>query len=657
MAFNLTHTLINSHLLSGSMQPGAEIALRVDQALLQDALGTLVMLELEAMGVDRVRIDRAAQYVDHNLLETDNLNGDEHLFLRSACRRFGIWYSRPGNGISHPVHMQRFGKPGDTLIGSDSHTAAAGGMGMLAFGAGGIDVALALAGEPARLRMPAVFGVKLTGQLPQWVSAKDVILEMLRRHGLEGGLGRVIEYYGPALAQLSAMDRHVIANMGAELGATTTVFPSDKRTREFLRSVGREDDWRTIAAEPGADYDFHDEIDLSSLEPLVAKPSSPGNVVAVREVAGAEIYQAYIGSSANPGFRDLAIAATMVRAREVHSRVSFDINPSSRQTLQALIAAGHFTDLIRAGARNHQPGCNGCIGMGQAPAAGRISLRTVPRNFPGRSGTREDSVYLCSPETAAASALTGVITDPRDAGLTYQPIAEPELLPVNDMMFMAPVDTDEARATPLEKTPNITSLPSFDTFPPDVVAPVLLKTGSDISTDDIIPAGTRILPYWSNIPKVSKFTFEGVDDTYASRAAHNRDLVGNHAIVGGANYGQGSSRENAAIAPRYLGARVVIARSFARIHWQNLINFGVLPLTFADESDYDRIDAGDTIRIANVEAALRAGNEIIATIDGSNDSVTLHHNLSQRQTEILMAGGAINWRHDRQPGCAALTEK
>jgi aconitate hydratase len=504
--------------------------------------------------------------------------------------------------------MQRFGKPGDTLIGSDSHTAAAGSMGMFAFGAGGIDVALALAGEPAHLRMPAVFGIKLTGELPAWVSAKDVILEMLRRHGLEGGLGRVIEYYGPALAQLSAMDRHVIANMGAELGATTSVFPSDQRTREFLRSVGREDEWRPITAEPGADYDLHD---------------------------------------------DFAIAATMVRDREAHNRVSFDINPSSRQTLQALITTGHFTDLIRAGARSHQPGCNGCIGMGQAPAAGRISLRTVPRNFPGRSGTREDSVYLCSPETAAASALTGVITDPRDAGLTYHPITEPAHMPVNEMMFMAPIDTDEARATRLEKTPNIARLPAFDAFPPDVAATVLLKTGPDISTDDITPAGARVLPYWSNIPKVSEFTFEGVDDNYASRAAHDRDLGGSHAIVGGANYGQGSSRENAAIAPRYLGARVVIAKSFARIHWQNLINFGVLPLTFTDASDYDRLHPGDTIRIANVEAALTAGNEVMATIDGSDDSIPLHHNLSQRQIKILMAGGAINWHDNRGPGHVA----
>ncbi|MBV8093287.1 MAG: aconitate hydratase, partial [Acetobacteraceae bacterium] len=413
MPMNVAQKLIQSHLLDGAMRPGSDIALRMDQALLQDVLGTLVMLELEAMGLDRVKVQPAVQYVDHNLVQNDNMNADEHLFLRSACRRFGVWYSRPGNGISHPVHMQRFGKPGQSLVGSDSHTPAAGSLGMLAFGAGGVEVALAMAGEPLYLRMPQIWGVRLTGSLPDWVSAKDVILEMLRRHGVEGGLDRMVEYYGPGLDCLSAMDRHVIANMGAELGATTTVFPSDQETRRFLRDEGREDDWAELAADAGAEYDVHEELDLSKLEPLIAKPSSPGNVVPVREVAGQEIYQAYIGSSANPGYRDIAIAAQMVRGRQVHDRVSFDINPSSRQVLENLIAGGLLTDLVHAGARLHQAGCNGCIGMGQAPASGRNSLRTVPRNFPGRSGTREDSVFLCSPETAAASALTGRITDPR----------------------------------------------------------------------------------------------------------------------------------------------------------------------------------------------------------------------------------------------------
>jgi aconitate hydratase len=647
MPLNVTQTLIRSRLIAGHMTPGEEIALRIDQVLLQDVLGTLVMLELEAMGADRVKVDVAAQYIDHNLLESDNLNAEEHLFLRSACRRYGVWYSRPGNGISHPVHMQRFGKPGHTLVGSDSHTAAAGSLGMFAFGAGGMDVALALMGEPVYLRMPAVFGVKLKGELPPWVSAKDIILEMLRRHGLEGGFGRVIEYYGPGVAGLSAMDRHVLANMGAELGATTTVFPSDERTRAFLRSVGREDDWRPLAAEDGAGYDEHDEIDLSSLEPLIAKPSSPANVVRVRDVAGADIYQAYIGSSANPGFRDYAVAAAMVRGRKAHDRVSFDINPSSQQTLQALVAAGHLADLIAAGARIHQSGCNGCIGMGQAPAVGRISLRTVPRNFPGRSGTREDSVYLCSPETAAASALTGVITDPRDLGLPHVRIEEPEHMAADTMLFVPPAEPAQARRARLEKTANITTLPDFERFRADVKAAVLLKVGNDVSTDGIIPPGTR-LPYWSNIPKVAEFAFEGIDGAYAERARKRRERGERHVIVAGANYGQGSSRENAAIAPRYLGLEVVIAKSFARIHWQNLVNFGVLPLTFADPADYDRLDIGDTLRLPDVAAALKAGREFDVEVEGAGGTIRVRHALSQRQIDILLAGGAINWRRERQ---------
>ena len=454
MALNVAQKLIQSHLLHGEMTPGSDIALKVDQTLLQDALGPLVMLELEAMGLERVKVGLAVQYVDHNLVQDDHMNADEHLFLRSACRRFGVWYSRPGNGISHPVHMQRFGKPGLTLVGSDSHTPAAGSLGMLAFGAGGVEVALAMAGEPLHLRMPRIWGVRLTGRLPDWVSAKDVILEMLRRHGVEGGLGRIVEYYGPGLEHLSTMDRHVIANMGAELGATTSVFPSDEETRRFLRSEGREDDWVEILPDDGASYDLHEEIDLSTLEPLIAKPSSPGNVVPVREVAGTEIYQSYLGSSANPGYRDFAIAALMVRDRQVHDRVSFDVNPSSRQLLENLIAQGLLKDLVHAGARVHQAGCNGCIGMGQAPASGRNSLRTVPRNFPGRSGTREDSVYLCSPETAAASALMGVITDPRDLGIPYPKVELPEQPIVNTRMLVPPRTVEEARVVPLEQRRN-----------------------------------------------------------------------------------------------------------------------------------------------------------------------------------------------------------
>ncbi len=631
------------------MKPGSDIALKVDQTLLQDVLGTLVMLELEAMGVERVKVGLAAQYVDHNLVQNDHLNADEHLFLRSACRRFGVWYSRPGNGISHPVHMARFGKPGETLVGSDSHTPAAGSLGMLAFGAGGIEVALAMAGEPLYLRMPQIWGVRLTGCLPDWVSAKDVILEMLRRHGVEGGLGRIVEYHGPGLEALSAMDRHVIANMGAELGATTSVFPSDQATRRFLRAEGREEDWVEIVADEGASYDLHEEMDLSTLEPLIAKPSSPGNVVPVREVAGAEIYQAYVGSSANPGFRDFAVAAHMVRGRQVHDRVSFDVNPSSRQLLENLVAEGLFSDLVRAGARTHQAGCNGCIGMGQAPASGRNSLRTVPRNFPGRSGTREDSVFLCSPETATASALTGVITDPRDLGIRYPTLREPERAIVNTAMLVPPLQPEEARGAALEKTPNIASIPELDVIPDGFAVPVLLKVGDDISTDDIMPAGARVMPFWSNIPKTSEFTFEPVDDSYPHRAKQGGEGRG-HAIVAGNNYGQGSSRENAALAPRFLGLRVVLARSFARIHWQNLVNFGVLPLTFADPADYDRLEIGDAIELSGVHAALRSGTkEMEARVNRGRSAVALRHDLSPRQVDLLLCGGVINWLRDRLP--------
>ncbi|MGU3538415.1 aconitate hydratase [Methylobacterium sp. A54F] len=653
-ALNLTQKLIRAHLAAGEPTPGAEIALTIDQTLLQDVLGSLVMLELEAMGVERVKVGLAAQYVDHNLVQNDHLNADEHLFLRSACRRFGVWYSRPGNGISHPVHMQSFGKPGLTLVGSDSHTPAAGSLGMLAFGAGGVEVALAMAGEPLHLRMPRVWGVRLTGTLPDWVSAKDVILEMLRRHGVEGGFGRIIEYYGPGLDGLSAMDRHVIANMGAEMGATTSVFPSDGATQQFLKGVGRGADWVELLPDPGCAYDDHEEIDLSTLVPLIARPSSPGNVVPVSEAAGEEIYQSYIGSSANPGFRDFAVAAEIVKGRQVHDRVSLDINPSTRQVLETLIAKGHLSDLIHAGARVHQAGCNGCIGMGQAPASGRNSLRTVPRNFPGRSGTREDSVFLCSPETAAASALSGVITDPRSLDMAYPRIAAPAMVATNTTMLVPPLSAAEARAVRLEKTDNITTLPELGRLGDTIRVPVLLKTGDDISTDDIMPAGARVMPYWSNIPKTAEFTFEPIDDTYPKRARQGGPGRAGHAIVGGLNYGQGSSRENAALAPRYLGLETVLAKSFARIHWQNLINFGVLPLTFADPADYDRLEIGDVIEIEGVAEALRAGPEIVARLQGGG-TIGLRHGLSNRQVEVLLAGGVINWLRARLGGEAART--
>ena len=494
MSQNAAQKLIAAHLVSGHMIPGDEIALRVDQTLTQDATGTMVMLELEALGVDRVRTEVSVQYVDHNLLQTDGKNAEDHEFLRSACQRFGLWYSKAGNGVSHPTHMQRFGIPGKTIVGADSHTPAAGSLGMLAIGLGGLEVATAMAGEPVHLRMPEIWGVRLRGELPAWVSAKDVILEMLRRHGVTGGVNRIIEYHGPGLGRLTAMDRHVIANMGAELGATSTVFPADEQVRAFLRAERREDDFVALLADEDAVYDVTDEIDLSMVEPLIALPSSPGKVVPVREVAGHDVEQVVVGSSANPGLRDFAMVAAIVRGRQAHARVSLDVNPSSRQILQDMTRMGATLDLISAGARLHQSGCLGCIGMGQAPAAGSTSLRTFPRNFPGRSGTNEDLVFLCSPETAAAAALTGQITDPRDLpellGIDYPHIRLPAELSVNAAMLEAPLAAKQAIRIELVKGSNIASLPNFEPLPGRIEAPVALKVGDDISTDTD-PAGRR----------------------------------------------------------------------------------------------------------------------------------------------------------------------
>ena len=641
---NVTRQLIEAHLVEGRMTPGDEIGLRIDQTLTQDATGTLVMLQFEAMGIPRVRTEVSAQYVDHNLLQTDFRNADDHLFLLSACRKYGIWYSRPGNGVSHPVHMERFGKPGRTLLGSDSHTPAAGSLGMLAMGAGGLEVAVAMAGDPVFIRMPKVIGVRLTGRLPDWVSAKDVILEMLRRYGVQGGVGKIIEYHGPGLECLSAMDRHVIANMGTELGATSTVFPSDDTVRRFLKSQGREADWIPISAGDTADFDETDEIDLSTLEPLIALPSSPGNVVPVTEVAGREIYQTYIGSSANPGLRDFAVPALMVSSAQVPERVSFDVNPTSRQILENLVELGLLQKLIAAGARIHQAGCNGCIGMGQAPATGKISLRTVPRNFPGRSGTQEDQVYLCSPETAAASALTGVITDPRTLTMAYPRFVEPDRIRINTRMLLPPADP--AIPIPLEKGPNIKPLPDFPSLADGISGPVLLKVGNDISTDEIMPAGSQALPYRSNIPEISRFVFFPVDEAFHARALANGRQ--GFFVVAGNNYGQGSSREHAALAPRYLGLKVVIARSFARIHRQNLVNFGILPLTFADLGDYECIDQGDVLEIGDARAALSSSRAITVHNISRDSRFAVEHGLSARQITAVLEGGLINVVRHRQ---------
>ncbi|CAN5664752.1 aconitate hydratase [soil metagenome] len=643
MGQNVAQKLIGSHLVMGEMTAGSEVGIRIDHTLTQDATGTMVMLELEAMGLDTVKTDLSAQYVDHNLLQTDERNADDHLFLQSACRRFGIWYSKPGNGISHAVHMQRFGKPGVTMIGSDSHTPAAGSLGMLAIGVGGLEVAMAMAGEPLYITMPEVWGVELSGELPVWVSAKDVILEMLRRHDVKGGVGRIIEYRGPGLAGLSAMDRHVIANMGAELGATTTVFPADDEVRRFLTAEQRAGDYRELIADDDATYDVHEQIDLSALEPLIAKPSSPGNVVAVREVAGEEVTQVVVGSSANPGLRDFSVVAEIMRGRQADDAVSFDVNPSSRQVLENLSAMNLLMPLIQAGARLHQSGCMGCIGMGQAPASGRNSLRTFPRNFPGRSGTKEDSVFLCSPETAAAAALTGEITDPRDLserfGIAYPRFREPERNLVDTDMLVAPLAPDVAVKEELVKGPNVSSLPDFDPLPDEFSAPVLLKVGDNVSTDEIMPAGQKVLPYRSNIPKISEFVYYQVDETYVERA---KAADGGHFIVGGDNYGQGSSREHAAIAPRYLGLKAVIAKSYARIHWQNLANFGIVGLQFADPVDYDRIERDDVLALTGLRAALESDDRRVELVNTTkHERYTVGHRLSPRQAEMVLAGGLI----------------
>lgn len=656
---NVARRILADHLVEGELEPGTPIALRVDQTLTQDATGTLVMLELEAMGLDRVKTEVSVQYVDHNLIQEDHKNPDDHLFLKSACERFGLWWSRPGNGVSHPVHQQYFGAPGKVLTGSDSHTPAAGAIGMIAIGSGGLDVAMAMAGEPLRITMPEIWGVELTGELPDWCSAKDVILEMLRRHGVDGGTNRIIEYHGPGLAGLSAMDRHVIANMGAELGATCTVFPADDVVERFLTANGRPQDVTRIEVDDPS-FDVTETIDLSEIVPLIALPTSPGNVVPVTEVAGKPISQAYIGSSANPGYRDFAIAAAILDAVDdtIEASVSFDINPTSRSILADMIKGGDLAHLIQAGARLHQAGCNGCIGMGQAPASGTISLRTTPRNFPDRSGTKDDQVHLCSPETAVASALTGVITDPRELAerydVTYPTVTEPAEPTVDKELLTAPLPLEQAREVEIRKGPNIAALPEFDALPDELTLPVLLVMGDDISTDEILRAGTDVLPYRSNIPAISRFAFDVVDDTYPTRAADQRDADGSqgHAVVGGRNYGQGSSREHAAIAPRYLGLRVVLAKEYARIHWQNLANFGVLGLEFADPADHDRLVKGDLLHLRGLRETVSSGaTEVeVALTDangGDKGTITARLSLSERQREYVLAGGTTNWMRDR----------
>jgi aconitate hydratase len=653
---NIAHKILDSHLVGGTMTPGQEIQLKVDHLLMQDATSTLTMLALEAMELDRIKIDLACQYVDHNLFQADFRNPDDHVFLRSCCRRFGMYYSAPGNGISHPTHQERFGVPGKLLVGTDSHTPAAGAISMIAIGVGSIEGASILAGEPLNIPMPEIMGVELTGELPDWVSAKDVILEMLRRHTVRGGVGRIIEYHGPGVATLSAMDRHVIANMGTELGATTSVFPADDRVREFLRETGREQDFVEILADDGCDYEHHDQIDLSKLEPLIATPSSPDNVVPVRDVAGEPVYQAYVGSSANPGYRDFAMAAMMVEGRRSAPGVSFDINPSTRQVLTNITVAGHLTSIIESGARVHQTGCNGCNGMGQAPATGKNSLRTVPRNFSGRSGVKDDLVFLCSPETATAAALTGVITDPRDLGMPYPKVEPPEKWIVMGDIIEPPLPHQEARKVQIEKGPNIASLPNIDPITDRIEAPVALKMGDNVSTDTISPAGAKALPYRSNVQKIAQFSFDALDENYYAHSLAEVAKGNFHALVAGHNYGQGSSREHAALAPQFLGLRLAVVKGYARLHWQNLINSAILPLTVANEADYDKIEPGDTLVVENIRHILRDGGDTFAVKIKSKDvEIAGKLKASPRQREIMLVGGFSNWVNAKNQG--TLKEK
>lgn len=640
---NVTQKLIKEHLVDGSLEHGSEIALKVDHILQQDATGTLVMLELEKLGLKKVKTEVAVQYVDHNLLQTDFKNADDHIFLQSAAQKYGYWYSRAGNGISHVVHMERFGKPGKLMIGSDSHTCSAGSMGMLAMGSGGLDITTAAAGHPYYINMPKVLGVELTGKLPDWVSAKDIILEMLRRHDVKGGVGYIVEYFGEGLKNLSAWDRHVIANMGAELGATTSVFPSDEQTKACLKQEEREDDWREIIADEGAEYDKYEHINLNALVPLIATPSSPGNVVPVSEVAGRTISQAVIGSSANPGLRDYWIVSEIVKGKNIPPEVSLDINPSSRQKIEDLGKMGAINSLIQAGARYHQTGCMGCIGMGQAPASNTISLRTMPRNFPGRSGTADDQVYLCSPETAAVSALYGEITDPQEYGknVAYPKFPEPEKASINRMMLIPP--NENGYEAELRKGPNIKSLPDFTPLENSFEAPIILKMGDNISTDEILKAGAEVLPLRSNIEAISKYAYHVIDPSFYNSALKAKDALGGHLVIAGENYAQGSSREHAAIAPRYLGQKAVIAKSYARIGFQNLVNFGIIPFLFENPDDLNDLGTTNILAFIDVIKAVKDGKTITAYNKSNQKGIKLFCKLSERQKEILLEGGLINY--------------
>jgi len=634
MADTLTYKIINAHLVEGAPTPGETIALRIDQTLTQDATGTAAYLQLEVMNLDRVRTELSVSYVDHNTLQSGPMNADDHAFLRSIAARYGIVFSRPGNGICHQVHLECFGVPGKTLLGSDSHTPTGGGLGMLAIGAGGQDVACAMAGMPFYVTAPQVVGVRLTGQLAPWVAAKDVILEVLRRMSVKGGVGKVIEYTGPGVASLSVPERATITNMGAELGATTSIFPSDDVTAEWLRSQGREGDFTPLAADADAVYDELIELDLAALEPLIAQPHMPDLVVPVAELAGMPVQQVCIGSCTNSSYYDLALTGAMLKGKRVVDGMSLTVSPGSRQVLKMIAASGALADIVAAGGRILECACGPCIGMGLSPQSGAVSLRTFNRNFEGRSGTPDAGIFLCSPAVAVAAALTGVITDPRTLGEQPDVPAPPACLRDDAGIIMPPADGTDIE---IVRGPNIKPIPRCDALADTLTGTVLLKVEDNITTDHIMPAGAKILPLRSNIPALSMHVFEQVDPTFPQRAL----TAGGGFIVGGENYGQGSSREHAALAPMFLGIKAVIVKSFARMHKANLINFGILPLTFADPADYDRIAQTDTLSLAETPAGVDAGT---LTLRNETQDITFQVlcEVSAREKEILKAGGKLN---------------
>lgn len=635
MSMNITQKIISSHLAEGDMIPGKEIAISIDQTLTQDATGTMAYLQFEALDIPRVKVPLAVSYVDHNMLQAGFENADDHRFLQTFAFKYGIHYSKPGNGICHQVNLERFSRPGNTMIGSDSHTPTGGGAGMLAIGVGGLDVAVVMGGAPYYLKMPEVVGVELSGKLNPWVSAKDVILEMLRRLTVKGGVGKVFEYYGPGVATLSVPERATITNMGAELGATSSVFPSDEVTKEFFRMQGRLEDWREMSADDGAQYSDHIRINLDDLEPMMAKPGSPDAVVKVSESEGIPVQQVIIGSCTNSSYKDLMVVAKALKGKKVNPDVSLHITPGSRQVLETIIRNGALADMVSAGARIMETTCDGCIGLGSSPPSNSVSVRSFNRNWAGRSGTMDDSVYLTSPEVCVAAALTGKITDPRKLG-EYPDIMWPDTFVADDSMVIEP--SDDPETVEVIRGPNIKPLPKSQPLSADLEGQVLIKLENDISTDCIMPAGPKILPLRSNIPAICEFVFSQVDQEFPVRA---REKQGGF-IVGGENYGQGSSREHAALAPMCLGVKGVIARSFARIHKDNLVNFGILPLEFADPAGYDALEQGDVIRFCNVRRLIKEGATTIPLHVGP-DIFQCNLDISDRQREILVAGGLLNY--------------